>query len=243
MQYEKSEWNGFERLDFQFEGKSAILILPRSARADGKWLFKTEYFGAFPSFELAMLERGYYVANVKNATRWRLSEDTERQASFCKFLQEEFGLSQTCMPVGMSCGGMQAVYLAASYPHLVSAMYLDAPVLNLLSCPCRVGRGEGGKMYEEFVNATGRTVTDLINDRNQPIDCIDRLIEHKIPVALVCGAIDTVVPYPENGAYLSAKYRKSGLPFMEVLKPDCDHHPHGLEELSPLLEFAGRHYN
>lgn len=242
IECKKSNWNGFERLDFQLDGKSGILVCPNTPRADKKWLFKTEYFGAFPNFELEMLNRGYYVAHIANTTRWCLPEDTERQAAFCVFLHREFGLAKTCMPVGMSCGGMQAVYLAAKYPHLVSALYLDAPVLNLLSCPCSVGRENGGKMYEEFVEATGRTVSTLLNDRNHPIDYVDKLIGNKIPLALICGEADTVVPYLENGAVLAEKYRKSDAPFFEIVKLDCDHHPHGLESQDPLIAFVTQYY-
>ena len=238
-----SEWNGFRRLDFTFMEHNAILICPNTPRKDGKWLFKTEYFGAFPAFELAMLEQGYHVAHVKNTTRWCLPEDTDRQAAFCEFLHHEFGLAKTCMPVGMSCGGMQAVYLAAKYPHLVAALYLDAPVLNLLSCPCNVGRGDGGKMYEEFVEKTGKTISTLLNDRNHPIDYADKLIAHQIPLALICGDQDTVVPYEENGTILAQKYRASGLPFLEILKPGCDHHPHGLEDMAPLISFTQKYYS
>ncbi len=241
-QISQTEWNGFCRLDFSFMEHNAILICPHNTRTDRKWLFKTEYFDAFPAFELAMLERGYHVAHVQNTTRWCLPEDTEHQALFCDFLSHEFGLSKKCMPVGMSCGGMQAVYLAAKFPHLVSALYLDAPVLNLLSCPCNVGRGDGGAMYEEFVRKTGKTISTLINDRTHPIDFADHLIKHKIPLALIGGGKDTVVPYSENGAMLAQKYRESELPFLEIVKPDCNHHPHGLENMQPLIDFVQQYY-
>ena len=97
-------------------------------------------------------------------------------------------------------------------------------------------------MYEEFVRSTGRTVSTLINDRSHPIDFADHLIAHKIPLALVCGAVDTVVPYLENGALLAEKYRAGNVPFMEVLKPDCDHHPHGLTTQESLIAFAEQYY-
>lgn len=236
---QKSEWNGYVRLDFPFQEHSAILVLPNKPRDDGKWLLKTEYFGAFPAFELEMLKRGYHLAHIQNTTRWCIPEDTDRQAAFCKYLYTEFNLAPKCILVGMSCGGMQAMYLAGKHPELVEALYLDAPVLNLLSCPCNVGRGERGAMYEEMVRATGKTISTLINDRSQPIDFANSLIRNRIPLALICGDSDTVVPYCENGEILANKYRASGIPFFEVVKANCSHHPHGLEDLVPLLRFFG----
>ena len=75
IDYIVSDWNGYKKLDFEFKGRKAILVKPKSNCEDNKWLFKTEYFGAFPSFELEMLEKGYYVAHIQNKTRWCLEED------------------------------------------------------------------------------------------------------------------------------------------------------------------------
>lgn len=241
MEYTKSEWNGFERLDFQLDGRRAILVCPKTPRADKKWLFKTEYFGAFPSFELEMLKRGYYVAHIENITRWCLPEDTDAKALMCECLINELGVYPKCMTVGMSCGGMQSVYFAAKYPQYVAAMYLDAPVLNLLSCPCGLGVAEVN-FYDEYVKATGKTVSDLLNYREHPIDMVDTVIAEGIPTILVCGDSDKTVPYIENGKLLSEKYKASNVPFIEILKQDCDHHPHGLDDLSPLIEFAEKYY-
>ena len=238
-----SEWNGFRRIDFLFEDKEAILVCPETPIAGNKWLFKTEYFGAFPAFELEMLARGYHVAHVKNTTRWCLDEDTERQARFAKFLHEEYGLAQKCMTVGMSCGGMQSIYLAAKHPETVAALYIDAPVTNLLSCPCRVGRtgGEEG-LYEEFVKATGKTISDMINYRRHPIDFAPALVAHNIPLYIVAGDSDKTVPYDENGAHLANYYRENGGILFETVKKDCDHHPHGLTDHAPLIRFAEEYY-
>ncbi|MBQ8340173.1 MAG: alpha/beta fold hydrolase [Clostridia bacterium] len=240
MEYTKSEWQGFERLDFIFEGRDAIVVCPKEPNPARNWLLKTEYFGAFPAFEIEMLQRGYHVAHIKSSTRWCPPADTDTRAAFCDFLIRELHLAPRCVPVGMSCGGMQAVYFAAKYPQYVSALYLDAPVLNLLSCPCGVGAAKD-ILYEEFVKAMGLTVSDLINYRQHPIDFADMLIQEHIPVALVCGDSDCIVPYAENGQVLAEKYRSSTVPFFEVLKPGCDHHPHGLEDNAPLINFVERY--
>lgn len=50
----ESVWNSFKRLDFEFNSRSCILICPDNAVNGNKWLYKTEYFGAFPQMEIEM---------------------------------------------------------------------------------------------------------------------------------------------------------------------------------------------
>ena len=235
-------WEGYECKSFTFQGENAILVIPKEPREDKKWLFKTEYFGDYPKFELEMLSRGYYLAHVDTQTRWCLPSDTKRQGEFAEFLHKEFGLNEKCVPVGVSCGGMQAIYLAANYPQYISALYLDAPVLNLLSCPCCVGDATFDSMYDEFKEATGKAVSDLINYRNHPFDNIDKLVEAKIPVFLICGDSDCVVPYHENGKMLYDRYVEAGLDISLILKENADHQPHGLDDCTPLVEFVAKNY-
>ena len=241
MVYTESIWNGYKRIDFEFDGKPAILVFPNSPVEGKKWLFKTEYFGAFPSFEIEMLGKGYHLAHVTNTTRWCLPEDTDRQTAFADFLSKEFGLHEKCLPVGMSCGGMQAVYLAAKYPEKTAAIYIDAPVLNLLSCPCGLGEGKPD-CFEEFYAARGLSVVDLLNYREHPIDKAEDLIKNRTPVMLICGDSDTDVPYPENGKVLAEKLTTAGTPFVHILKPGCDHHPHGLSDNAELIRWVKEVY-
>lgn len=242
MEITKQDCHGYERLDFLFEDRECTLVVPKEPAPGGKWLYKTEYFKAFPNFELEMLSRGWYVAHMKNITRWVDPSDTEARPRFCDFLHENFGLSKKCLPVGMSCGGMEAVYFAAKYPEYISAMYLDAPVMNLMSCPFGLGRSKGqettAKLVAEFTSVTGRTIEDVIVSLDHPMHHIDKLLAAKIPVFLVCGDSDMTVPYLENGKILADAYRASDVPFFEIIKEGCDHHPHCLEDVTPLVEFA-----
>ena len=99
-----SEWNGFKSEIFEFNGQKAAVIFPENPLKEKKWLFKTEYLDAFPSFELEMLKMGYFVANIENETRWGAEKDMRRQIEFAQFLQKEYGFNEKCIPVGMSCG-------------------------------------------------------------------------------------------------------------------------------------------
>lgn len=241
MDVEKSLWNGYEKLDFDFEDRKALLVCPKEPCKGKKWLYKTEYFDAFPEFELEMLQRGYYVAHLYNTTRWCPQEDTEIRPRFCDFLTEKFGLHKKCMPVGMSCGGMQAVYFAAKYPQYVAAMYIDAPVLNLLSCPYGLGKAHN-ELLEEFEEAMGVNLADLLNYREHPIDFKDKLIENNIPIFLACGDSDETVPFEENGKILADYYNANGGDMTFVLRENAGHHPHGLKDNTPLIEFTFKYY-
>ena len=236
----KQTWNGYERIDFLFEGREAILVIPREPNQERNWLLKTEYFGAFPSFEVEMLARGWHLAFIKNVTRWCLDEDLDLKRRFADHLREGYGLAEKCVPVGMSCGGMIACKLAAKYPEIISALYLDAPVMNLLSCPAGLGLAGDG-MMQEFTRATGMTLADLICYREHPMDKIPELIKNNIPIVMVYGDSDDVVPYSENGAMLEAQYRRAGTELLTIGKSGCGHHPHGLEDNSPIIEFVERH--
>ena len=242
INYTVSNWNGFERLDFEFMGREALLIKPSKPDVGKHYMIKTEYFGAFPEAEIAMLHRGWHLAYIKNLNRWGVIEDQDTRAEFCKFLTEEFGLASKCIPVGMSCGGLHAVCFAARHPELISALYLDAPVMNMLSCPMGFGDAVFNQgMLDEVCAAYGVTPTDMLSFRMHPIDRMGVLMEHRIPVIMVAGDADDVVPYHENGALLEAAYRRHGLEIEVYIKPGCGHHPHGLADPSPIVNFMLSH--
>lgn len=235
-------WNGFEKKEFKFENRNVIIAFPDKTNATNKWCLKTEYWDAFPSLEIEMLKNGWHIAYIENKTRWCLDEDIDLKKRFADFLIKEYGLYKKCVPVGMSCGGMFAVKFAAKYPEYVSALYLDAPVINLLSCPADVGISKSG-MFEEFTNATGMSLSQLICYREHPLDNLDILIANKIPAILVYGKDDDIVPYCENGVFVEDKYKNSQIDFIAIGKDNCGHHPHGLENPKPIAEFILAHCN
>ena len=188
-----SDYFGYECRDFVLDGYECKLVLPKKPDPLGRWIIKTEYFEHFPAFQLEMLSRGYHLAFVNNKTRWMVPEDVDAKNRLAEYLVSEYGLNEKCVPVGISCGGLHAVYFAAKYPERIAALYLDAPVMNLLSCPAGIGEATAS-MLDEFVNATGITLGDLINYRNHPIDHKYELTRAKIPVVMVYGDSDKIVP-------------------------------------------------
>ncbi|MBR5473366.1 MAG: alpha/beta fold hydrolase [Clostridia bacterium] len=241
MEIKTSEWYGFKRIDFKFNSRECILIFPSNPTQDKKWLYKTEYFDAFPQMEIEMLKKGYCVAHMQNTTRMCPEIDTDMRPLFCEFLINEFGLNSKCALVGMSCGGMQAVYFAAKYPQYVSCIYLDAPVMNYLSWPFALGIGENDSS-KEFIENMGMGLSQMLSFRNHPIDQKEKLLKTGIPIMLVSGDSDTVVPFCENGQLLWDYYRENDAHIEVIIKKGGDHHPHGLPDNTPIVEFIQKHY-
>ena len=51
----RSQWNGFDRLDFQVDGRSCLLVLPKTPAPGKPWIWRTEFFGHEPQGDLALL--------------------------------------------------------------------------------------------------------------------------------------------------------------------------------------------
>lgn len=232
------EWRGFKGVDFDFDGLNSKLVRP-NVESNGKWALKTEYFDAFPEVEIELLNRGWHIAYNKNYDRWAQDRDVIRKCDFIKFISSEFKLDKKCAIIGMSCGGMYGVKVAAIVPELISALYLDAPVINLLSCPCGLGVATDS-LFEEFHGFTGKSKSQMLSYRDNPLDKLDILVKNKIPVILVAGDSDTVVPYCENGALVEEYYKNNGGHIEVHIKPGCGHHPHGLVDSKIIANFLGR---
>lgn len=241
MTFREILWNGFSGVEFEFLGLPATVIRP-NVKPTGKWALKTEYKDAFPDTEIELLNRGFHVAFNQNFNRWAEWRDLERKAEFIKFVSEIFDLNEKCVLVGMSCGGMYAVKLAAICPERIEALYLDAPVMNLLSCPAGMGVGTD-VLFDEFFSFTGISKVDLLSYRDNPIDKMDILLRADIPIVLVAGDSDVVVPYHENGEILEKYYKERGGRIKVHIKQDCGHHPHGLADAkivaTEIIEYCG----
>ena len=229
-----SDFFGYRRIDFEFCGREALLVFPKEENKTNKWMIKTEYFGAFPELEIAMLGRGYHLAYLKNIHRWGGDEDATAKRDFAEFLAREYGLSRRCVCIGMSCGGWQAVHFASMYPSYVSLLYLDAPLLSFfgLEDSYLINWLDEHKRARGFVTSAERfTANDL------PIHRLGTLTQNHLPVALVYGAKDTVVKPLPNALALKEFYEWQGVPIKTWCKPECDHHPHVAVDLEEVMDY------
>lgn len=242
----EDKWMGYPCKKLQFEDHEAIIVFPEEGTANGCLAMKALYWDAFPeAIELPLLEKGFHLCYIKKDTRFGTNVDLDRMARFLRYVQGEHGLKSKCVLVGMSCGGMISIKMAARYPELVNCLYIDAPVVNYMSWPCAFGVGKGTSApnkYSEIFKALGmNSVSQIMACRDMPLDKIPVLVANNIPVVMVAGDSDQIVPYCENGVFLEKAYKDAGVDIEVYIKPGADHHPHGLADPKAPLDFIVRH--
>ncbi len=127
---------------------------------------------------------------------------------------------------------------ALAYPQYVDKMYLDAPVLDIRSWPAGWGKGIGGRKEWEECKACYCLDESAARsfDRN-PLDRVQELAARHIPILIVAGDADDVVPLDENGVPFAEKYAVAGGRIEMIVKRGCGHHPHSLENTEPIVRF------
>jgi pimeloyl-ACP methyl ester carboxylesterase len=67
------------------------------------------------------------------------------------------------------------------------------------------------------------------------------LAKHQIAIVSVVGDSDEVVPVDENTALAEKIYKELGGVIEVIHKPGVGHHPHGLDDPTPVVEFIEKH--
>jgi len=234
-------WNGFPRVDFMVEGRAAILISPTVDSPGRPWIWRTEFFGAFPSVDLALLSKGWHVAYLNVQNLYGAPVALDAMDTFPPYLKAHYGLAAKPVLEGFSRGGLFAFNWAARHPENVAALYVDAPVCDFKSWPGGKGRSKGSPQdWQRCLKAYGITEEQAMAYPQNPLDNLAPLAAAKIPIIAVAGEADEVVPIEENIKIVERRYKELGGIIVLILKPGVGHHPHSLENPAPVVDFLTR---
>jgi pimeloyl-ACP methyl ester carboxylesterase len=233
-----SDWNGYEKLDFEVAGRAALLVKPKMAAAGNPWIWRTEFFGHEPQGDIALLGLGWHVAYIKVSDMYGAPPAIDLMNQFHDYLTKTYGLNQRAVLEGFSRGGLYAMNFAATHPEKTAALYLDAPVLDIRSWPGGKGASKGDpRLWQQALQLYGVTEETLKDFKGSPLDRVDTVLAAKIPILAICGDADKVVPYTENTGILAERYKKAEGNISVILKPGGDHHPHSLKDPQPIVDF------
>jgi hypothetical protein len=231
-------WNGFEIIEFKFDGVDAKIVFPNQANQAKNWIWRTQFWGHEPQTDIALLNKGFHLVYVDVVDLYGNKVAVNRLNAFYAFLIKNFGLNKKTVLEGMSRGGLDAYNWASENTDKVFCIYADAPVCDIKSWPGGLGKGEGSKndwlKCLQAYNLTELTVKDF---KDIPINNCVKLAKAKIPLITVCGDADTVVPIDENTNKLAEVYRAAGGKIELIVKKGIGHHPHSLKDPMPIVDF------
>lgn len=112
--------------------------------------------------------------------------------------------------------------LQKNTPTAPGELYLDAPVTDIRSWPGRFSESAEWKQCLECYELTNETAESFAQNPN---DYAEKNAKDGIPVIIVAGDSDSVVPFSQNGAVYLENYKKYSDTIESIVKPGCDHHP------------------
>ena len=238
----QNNWNGFEIIEFKFNGVDAKIVFPKKSNPSKNWIWRTQFWAHEPQTDIALLNQGFHVVYVDVVDLYGNKAAVNRLSDFYTFLIKNFHLNKKTVLEGMSRGGLDAFNWASENPDKVFCIYVDAPVCDIKSWPGGLGKGQGSKNdWEKCLKAYNLTELSVKGFTGIPLNNCLKLAKAKIPVLSVCGDADTVVPFEENSLKLAEIYRAAGGKIELIVKKGIGHHPHSLKDPKPIVDFILKH--
>jgi len=231
MNKEKS-YKGYESISFDLNGYEGFIVIPSEIELKKRWIWRTEFLGDFDKADMTLVKQGWHLVYYKISDMYGCPMAVDLMADFHRYIVNEFGLSKKTVLFGFSRGGLYAINYAVKYPSKIAAIYLDAPVIDIQSWPKK-----GHTLRNECLKWYGFTESDALKYSLTQLDRANKLAEYKIPIIIVVGDKDQTVPYEENGKLFIEEYKKTHDDIVVIIKEGCNHHPHSLEDITPLINF------
>ena len=233
-----TDWNGYMKINFEIDGRESYVIRPHKPLEGNPWVWRTEFFGAFDTVDRALLEKGWFLAYHCVSDLYGYPESIDMMKAFYDAVTTSLSLHEKPALFGFSRGGLYAVNFALKYPENSGVLYLDAPVLDIRSWPGGLGVVNGSpECWKQCKEVYGLNDNNAYRFSDNPLDHVKELAATKVPVIMVCGAADKTVPYEENGEPFYEEMVSYGAQIEQIVKPNCDHHPHSLEDPTPVVDF------
>jgi len=238
----KTTWHGYKRYDFVHDGRKCLVVTPKAAAPGRPWIWRARFFGHRPEVDVTLLSKGFHLVYMDVANLFGNPKAVAHWNAFYRYLTTEHGLTKRVALEGLSRGGLIVYNWAADNAGKVACIYADAPVCDFKSWPGGKGKGTGAPAaWRDCLKAYGLTETEAMTYRRNPIDRLEPLAKAKVPLLHVAGDADRTVPIDENTRVVERRYRRLGGDIRVIVKKGVGHHPHGLKDPTPIVEFILKH--
>ncbi len=228
----QSEYLGHTRYDFKIGHNDCVIVKPNRPIQGRRWVWKAMFFEAFPTFEQAMLERGWWVAFMDVGNTFGCPSAMARFDAFYQQMTQTYGFHAKPVLQGLSRGGLYVYNWAAKNPDKVGMVYADNPVCDFKSWPGGKGTGPGSPTdWKLLMECYGfQSEQEALDWPANPVDSLEPIVTAGIPLVHSYGDADSVVPWQENTGVVANRVKALGGRIQLYAKPGLEHHPHGPAE-------------
>lgn len=218
-------FHGFRRTVFDFRGREAWVVEPDGEAArDHPWTWTMQWADSFvPRTGVPkLLGQGWRHVTLHMLDTRADDASLPVFRDFQDYLVGELGFAPKARLVGMSWGGFFSIRYAAHFPQHVKSIYLDAPLMNLDSFAAddldRLGP------WADSIPAEGWSA-----DPRMPVNLAAPIARAGIPILLLYGGVDAVVPPALNCELFAPRFEGLGGAITVENRASYAHHPHGVE--------------
>lgn len=196
-------------MTFAVEGCRAFVFLPpEEKRATPQpWIFYAPTLPGYPDeaerwMHQQFLEAGVAVAGIDVGEAYGSPASHKKFAALCDKLIEDNGFAPKPCLLGRSRGGLWVTSWAAANPDRVAGIGGIYPVFDFRTYPGVAKASEAYNLLPAELEKRGAEFN--------PIERVEILARAGIPVSLIHGDVDKVVPLTENSAEFVRRYEKEG---------------------------------
>jgi len=199
----------FSTENFEVKGNKAFIVVAQNPNGEKPWCWYAPTLNNLPNRDHVwyfgrLLEQGISIAGVNLG---EVRGSPESTGKFTDFYDEMVrrGYSRKPVLLGQSRGGLMMLTWAMRHPDKLTAFAGIYPVCNLASWPMKKSMKA---VLEDYKLPEAELAKNL--NRYNPIDNLQGLLTFKVPLFIVHGNVDVLVPYEENGALLKRRYEAGG---------------------------------
>jgi len=204
-----SDWKGYTKQSFDFEGHKAFVVVPKEATAGKPWVWRTSFPDFHAEVDIELVKGGFHVAYVDVVSMLGSDESLAIMDRFFDLVRRQWGLSAKPALEAVSRGGLHAYRYAAARPERVACLYADTPVMDLKSWPLKSEKAKG-PLAEAMKFYGFADEAALIAYDGDPLDLLEPIAKAKIPLRHVISTNDLVVPAEENTLEAKRRLEKLG---------------------------------
>lgn len=243
----KSQWRGYDRYDFEVDGRKVNVVLPKKSVTGQPWILNNWYGDPWEGTAEALLQKGFHYVSMDVNEMLGSPRSVRHWNALYDEMTSRFGLSKRVALQGISRGGLTVYNWASANPQKVACIYGDAPVCDFKSWPGGGKRtdapGTGSwrpDFWKKILEEYKLTEEKALTYKGNPVDNLEPLARAGVPIFHVHGDADEVVPYADNTAIVAERYRNLGGNITVIVKKGIGH-VHGLEDSTPIIDFIVNH--